>query len=218
MMLASSEDGKPRRLNYYTVIGCEYWNGSASTNSLPADWKMEVIRLCSKQKTIHLHEAQRLAAKHRITAPDSGSEGQPNEGVKTTTTTPENAIANEVADTPADSPVRPESVSANEVEPRRPTKKQVYALTPAKSHRKRPRKRGKPRRTFHKKARRRGLSTLVSHRRETGIRGGHARPGRLGRDARPGHSEVELSATPENDAPVSVGYENKHCEREKLRG
>ena len=68
-MMLASEDGKPRRLNYYTVIGCEYWNGR-KYNSLPADWKMEVIRLCSKQKTIHLHEAQRLAAKHRITALD----------------------------------------------------------------------------------------------------------------------------------------------------
>ena len=68
-MMLASEDGKPRRLNYYTVIGCEYWNGR-KYNSLPAAWKIEVIRLCSKQKSISLHEAQRLAAKHRITALD----------------------------------------------------------------------------------------------------------------------------------------------------
>ena len=68
-MMLVSEDGKPRRLNYYTTIGCEHWNGR-KYNSLPADWKIEVIRLCSKQKSIHLHEAERLAAKHRITALD----------------------------------------------------------------------------------------------------------------------------------------------------
>ena len=68
-MMLVSEDGKPRRLNYYTVIGCEHWNGR-KYNSLPADWKIEVIRLCSKQKSIHLHEAERLAAKYRIAALD----------------------------------------------------------------------------------------------------------------------------------------------------
>ena len=68
-MMLASEDGKPRRLNYYTVIGCEHWNGR-KYNSLPAAWKIEVIRLCSKQKSIHLHEAEKLAAKHRITALD----------------------------------------------------------------------------------------------------------------------------------------------------
>ena len=58
-MMLASEDGKPRRLNYYTVIGCEHWNGR-KYNSLPADWKIEVIRLCSKQKSIHLHEEKDL--------------------------------------------------------------------------------------------------------------------------------------------------------------
>ena len=29
-MMLASEDGKPRRLNYYTVIGCEYWNGRST--------------------------------------------------------------------------------------------------------------------------------------------------------------------------------------------
>ena len=58
-MMLVSEDGKPRRLNYYTVIGCDHWNGR-KYNSLPADWKIEVIRLCSKQKSIHLHEQKGL--------------------------------------------------------------------------------------------------------------------------------------------------------------
>ena len=124
-MMLASEDGKPRRLNYYTVIGCEYWNGR-KYNSLPADWKMEVIRLCSKQKTIHLHEAHRLAAKHRITALDPVINHPTRVPVAKSPIVyvnlppdhpdqPGHALRKRSGKSKTVSPVRPENASANEV-------------------------------------------------------------------------------------------------------
>ena len=238
-MMLVSEDGKPRRLNYYTVIGCEHWNGR-KYNSLPADWKIEVIRLCSKQKSIHLHEAERLAAKYRITALDPII-NHPTRKPKTQCPIvyvnlppdhpdqPANTLRKRRGKSKADSHVGPENASANEGVNTTTHKLCVYASTPESasanegvrpcvlSTRKqadegsapsssktespvrpesaRRKRRGTPLRTFHKESRRRGLSTLVSHRRETGTWGGQARPGRLGR-VRP--TRPFGSVTPEN--------------------
>ena len=57
-------------VSFISISGSDRALEWAKYNSLPAAWKIEVIRLCSKQKSIHLHEAERLAAKHRITALD----------------------------------------------------------------------------------------------------------------------------------------------------
>ena len=139
-MMLVSEDGKPRRLNYYTVIGCEHWNGR-KYNSLPAAWKIEVIRLCSKQKSIHLHEAERLAAKHRITALDPII-NHPTRKPKTQRPIvyvnlppdhpdqPANTLRKRRGKSKADSQVGPESASANEGVNTTTHKLCVYALTP----------------------------------------------------------------------------------------
>ena len=138
-MMLVSEDGKPRRLNYYTVIGCEHWNGR-KYNSLPADWKIEVIRLCSKQKSIHLHEAERLAAKYRIAALDPII-NHPTRKPKTQRPIvyvnlrpdhpdqPANTLRKRRGKSKADSHVGPESASANEGVNTTTHKLYVYILT-----------------------------------------------------------------------------------------
>ena len=139
-MMLVSEDGKPRRLNYYTVIGCEHWNGR-KYNSLPADWKIEVIRLCSKQKSIHLHEAERLAAKYRIAALDPII-NHPTRKPKTQRPIvyvnlppdhpdqPANTLRKRRGKSKADSHVGSESASANEGVNTTTNKLNIYALTP----------------------------------------------------------------------------------------
>ena len=138
-MMLVSEDGKPRRLNYYTVIGCEHWNGR-KYNSLPADWKIEVIRLCSKQKSIHLHEAERLAAKYRIAAldpiinhPTRKPKTQPIVYVNLRPDHPDqpaNTLRKRRGKSKADSHVGSESASRNEGVNTTTHKLYVYALTP----------------------------------------------------------------------------------------
>ena len=139
-MMLVSEDGKPRRLNYYTVIGCEHWNGR-KYNSLPADWKIEVIRLCSKQKSIHLHEAERLAAKYRIAALDpiinhptrKPKTQRPIVYVNLPPDDPDqsaNTLRKRRGKSKADSHVGPESASANEGVNTTTHKLHVYAVAP----------------------------------------------------------------------------------------
>ena len=102
---------------------------------------MEVIRLCSKQKTIHLHEAQRLAAKHWITALDPVINHPTRVPVAKCPIVyvnlppdhpdqPGHALRKRSGKSKTVSPVRPENASANEVVNTTNHKLCVYASAP----------------------------------------------------------------------------------------
>ena len=59
---------------------------------------LEVIRLCATKTAANVRAAKRLAAIHRIRCQTVVPKASTNEGVKNTTTTPENAIVTDPAE------------------------------------------------------------------------------------------------------------------------
>jgi len=151
---------------------------------------LEVIRLCATKTAANVREAKRLAAIHRIRCQTVVPKASTNEGVKNTTTTPENAIVTD----PADSPVRLESVIVNDPARTLTHKLSVYALTPENAIVNDP-ARGEqvvPRKEHGDEGS--APSSAIEEKQESGA--GTPALAVSGEYARPGHLEV---LTPEND-------------------
>ena len=196
---------KPKILNFYTLN--RNWIGYSTRPECLPDWMLEVIRLCATKTAANVRAAKRLAAIHRIRCQTVVPKASTNEGVKNTTTTPENAIVTDPADTPADSPVRLKSVIVNDPARTLTHKLSVYALTtenaivndPARGEQVVPRKEHGDEGS--------APSSAIEEKQESGA--GTPALAVSGEYARPGHLEV---LTPENDTPSAQQLRREELE------
>ena len=196
---------KPKILNFYTLN--RNWIGYSTRPECLPDWMLEVIRLCATKTAANVRAAKRLAAIHRIRCQTVVPKASTNEGVKNTTTTPENAIVTDPADTPADSPVRLESVIVNDPARTLTHKLGVYALTPENAIVNDP-ARGEqvvPRKEHGDEGS--APSSAIEEKQESGA--GTPALAVSGEYARPGHLEV---LTPENDTPSAQQLRREELE------
>ena len=201
---------KPKILNFYTLN--RNWIGYSTRPECLPDWMLEVIRLCATKTAANVRAAKRLAAIHRIGCQTVVPKASTNEGVKNTTTTPENAIVTD----PADSPVRLESVIVNDPARTLTHKLDVYALTPANAIVNDP-ARGEqvvPRKEHGDEGS--APSSAIEEKQESGA--GTPALAVSGEYARPGHMEVEPPVTPEDATTVRVSWGPRRATAQKDPG